>query len=214
MDKIKIDGLSSENEAQQKKEKIYLIIFIVFGVLIVAGIGFWYWWSCFKKSAAPLPTPTALSSSSPSSKSTETPDDYSRWKTYNNTIYGYSFQYSADAKIDADTPACIEITTQYGYVLIKAKAASADTICGRTGVGSQYMATNDSITVEEKEYSASGFYTESASSGLYEEFFMLSLDGGTGIEYGLNNWNKKYPEAPYETVKGEIKKIVESFNEE
>jgi len=192
------------SEDGKNKKTIYLIVFIIIALIILGLIIYYYWTGIVKPAPSPTPSISKSSSTSPS----KTPNNYDGWKTYSNSSYNYSIKYPADAKLDSATPGCVTINTQYGHVIIRGK--NYEEICGRTGVGSEYTELHETIIVGGKNYNSTGFMSNSTNP--YDEFLMFTHDSGNGIDYGMDNFNKNSSNPTYETVKNEVKQIVESFS--
>lgn len=190
---------------ENKNSKVYLVIFIIIAILLLAGIIYWYWQGNEKTSTKTTPTPSLSISASKSASPSANP--YSGWKELNNSEYDYSIQYPASATIDAKILGCVTINTQYGHVIIKGKGYQE--ICGRTGVGSEYTELNETIVVRGKSYNSTGY--KSISQNPYDEFLMFTLDDGNAVDYGIDDFNRNSTNPAYDTVKNEVKKIVESY---
>lgn len=74
-------------------QKGQVLIFLLIGILIIAGIGVVYYLS---RSTSPKPsaTPTVVSQTpQPTASSPATPDETADWKIYTNTTFGYSIRF-------------------------------------------------------------------------------------------------------------------------
>ncbi len=110
----------------------------------------------------------------------------SDWKTYTNAAQGYSIRFPSDAEVHfynstGDPKSCLTIDWHHGYV-------SIGCIPGRTGVGTDEVATSESITIAGKAYKASGFRDPNN---------FLDLNIGTldqFVVYGTENFDKSNPD--------------------
>lgn len=207
-------------------KKWVLIVLIIVLVIVVGGGAFFLGrWYSNRQKTIPSPSPTLLQNPSPTPTKTATPTPsptQEGWKTFINDDYGYRLSYPEGASIsyadenEAQTQgltkkACVEIKTDVWYVVISASAnKDGKIICGRTGVGSDYHESNDTIKIEGKTYDASGFELEYASAGNHEAFWVVRLDNETKIEYGVTT-NDRYGEVKFEEAKTIVKKVVQSY---
>ena len=149
--------------------------------------------------------------------SKETQDDFNKWNTYVNDIYGYEFKYPADAEIvEAQKSGfgvvCITINCKLGYITIA--VPENDVECGRSGVGNEYEIKDikEEFTIEGKKYIAKGWELVGKGETLkfHQEFLRLTLDNGIRIEYGSRDDDKAIFE-DYLKDKKVLKKIIESI---
>ena len=105
---------------------------------------------------------TAKETTTTEATSKETQDDFNKWSTYVNDIYGYEFKYPAGAEIiEAQKSGfgvlCITINYKLGYITISVPENEYFE-CGRTGVGNEYEMKDieEELTIEGKKYIAKG----------------------------------------------------------
>ena len=217
---------------------ILAIIVLILTALVVGGGVFW-WQNLkdFKKAqerpllpetspAVPTPTPTA--------------DPYAGWLTYTNDVYDYEFRYPREASvIEVEQNAfslspeevsagmtfedkflrytgkiCLTVTYNLGYVQISSppNEGFAHVICGRTGRAYEGPNRSESLTVDGRSYTASGFEEQGPGETLnfHNETLVVTLDDGTRIEYGSRP-DESATFADYLEMREEILRIVESF---
>lgn len=189
-----------------KNAKIYLIIFIVIALLLLAGIIYWYFWRDAKTATKTTSTPPI--SVFPSKSASPSADPYRGWKKFDNSSYDYILSYPSSATLKADALGCVTINTEYGHVIIKGKGY--EEMCGRTGVGSEYTEINETIVVKGKSYNSTGYKSNSLNP--YNEFLMFTLDDGNSVDYGMDDFNLASVNPTYDEVKNEVKLIVESYS--
>lgn len=186
-------------------------------------------------------TPISTPALTPESALTPTPTgEYEGWLTYTNDVYNYEFKYPRGAGIEEAAreafslspeeaaggmtfeekytrytgKICITINHGLGYVQISAPVNSgfAHVICGRTGRAFEGIDKSETLTIEGRTYTASGFEEQGPGEILnfHNETMVVILGDGTRIEYGSRP-SETATFADYLTMKEEIIKIVESF---
>ena len=188
----------------------------------------------------PMPTLMSIATISASPALSPTVDDYTDWIIYTNDVYNYQFKFPPGASIEeAKKEAfslspdevdagmtfekkydkytgkiCVSLNHKLGYVQISAAANKnfAHTICGRTGRVYEGPGKSDTLTIDEKTYTAKGFEEQGPGETLdfHNETLVVTLDDGTRIEYGSQP-DETATYADYLTIRSDILKIVESF---
>jgi hypothetical protein len=145
------------------------------------------------------------------------------WSVYKNYLNKYRIEYPQEAKItDISDPTveeinysgCLKISTDNYYVLIGTTPGENDpAACFRTGVGTDWnQGPTETVVVAGMEYTTIGMYTEAASAGYYQDFFMISpVDGRIKIEYGIDV-NEKYGTINKADAKEIVHKIIASYS--
>lgn len=102
---------------------------------------------------------------------------------------------------------CVTLDYKEAYIQISASENENNrhTICSPTGVGTDDIAISEQVTINGKEYLASGFRNNTSNN----EWLVVDLDHGTRITYGNSINNESYVD--YEKIKPEVKKIVSTF---
>jgi hypothetical protein len=182
------------------------------------------------------PTPVATPVFTP----TPTTDPYAGWLTYTNDIYSYEFRYPSGASIEEvgkeafslspdevsagvtfddkynkyTGKICITLSYKLGYVQISAPPNNGfvHVICGRTGRAYEGPARSETLTIDGRTYTASGFEERGPGETLnyHNETLVVTLEDGTRIEYGSRS-DESFTFADYQTMRDEIIKIVESY---
>ena len=188
-----------------------------------------------------IPVSTISATLSPGVSPSLTPaDPYAGWLTYANDVYNYQFKYPSGATIEETTQdafslspdevsagvtfeekydkytgkICITLHHQLGYVQISAALNSnfAHVICGRTGRAYEGPDGSETLTIDGKTYTATGFEEKGPGETLnfHNETLVATLEDGTRIEYGSRP-DESATYADYLKMRNEIIKIVESF---
>jgi len=189
----------------------------------------------------PSPTAILTPALSPAvSLSPSSVDPYAGWLIYTNDVYGYQFKYPARATIE-EAPQeafslspeevsagmsfeekyarytgkiCLTINYNLGYVQISAPVNSgfAHVICGRTGRAYEGPARSETLTVDSRTYTASGFEERGPGETLnfHNETLMITLDDGTRIEYGSRP-DETATFVDYQRMREDLIKILESY---
>lgn len=129
-------------------------------------------------------------------------------KVYVNSSANYSISYPSSSKIVATDQNCVSIKVNYGYILINSGASQGP--CGPTGVGIGNVRTNDSVTVNNKQYASTGFVGTDLSSS----FLSFSLNDKIQVTYGVNTdgfGNKKLSQNEYDKEIKSLKDILSTF---
>lgn len=140
------------------------------------------------------------------------------WLTYTNDDYGYTLSYPSSATIEQypEDPKniCITIKTKLGYVQISAPENKGFTIatCGRTGVAYDTQSKSENVTIDAKNYTATGYEEVGPGETLnyHNETLTVNLDDDTRIEYGSQS-NDIDTYENYSKTREDVIKIVESF---
>jgi hypothetical protein len=182
------------------------------------------------------PTPAATPVFTPS----PTTDPYTGWLTYKNDVYSYEFRYPSGTSIEevgkdafslspdevsAGTTfedkynkytgkICISLSYKLGYVQISAPPNNgfAHVICGRTGRAYEGPDRSETLTIDGRTYTASGFEERGPGETLnyHNETLVVTLEDGTRIEYGSRS-DESFTFADYLAMREEIIKIIESY---
>ena len=109
---------------------------------------------------------------------------------------------------------CVSIAYEPGYVYISAPANTgfAHAQCGRTGVGYETTAKEETLIIDGKSYTAKGFEERGPGETLnfHNETLVVTLDDGTRIEYGAKP-DEAATFADYLAFRPQLLKIVQSY---
>ncbi|MBD3360490.1 hypothetical protein GF366_01675 [Candidatus Peregrinibacteria bacterium] len=162
------------------------------------------------------------------------------WNTYTNEAYNYTIQYPAGAEISEAEKSdfglsqemkeegftidklyqtytgelCVTIGYDLGYVMISAPPNNEEFIvrCGRSGIAYETEEKEETLTIDGKTYTATGFEELGPGDTLdsHNETMIVQLDDGTRIEYGSKSSNTATFD-DYLEIRNTIVSIVESF---
>lgn len=196
---------------------VYWLIFAVIALLALVGLI----WSFLMLERIEVENVTINQNQEKTGTDTGCAPCGSEQKTEINSDYGYNIKYPSSAAITyadkseiagtvLENSVCTTITTDYGHVIIAAKEGIDNfIICGRTGVGSDYLEFSDTIEIEEVEYTANGFYERSGN--IYTDFLVVLLNNGDRIEYGIDEMNTAAFGMSLEEAREELEDIVKSY---
>lgn len=131
------------------------------------------------------------------------------WKTFINSLEGYTLKYPADAKIDTSDYSCVVLTTkESGIVFIGNDSMHP---CGEpTGLGAGMIRSDDTVSISGTRYSAAG-YRENDNAYSFDSFdFGHGIQVTYGVSYTDKNGNSlgSLTDAAYQKALDSAKGIV------
>jgi hypothetical protein len=204
-----------------KKFKIILVILIVLAVSVSGGLAYWILCRTDDQAVATSSPSISPSESWPAEQAQTGPG----WSIYKNFVESFLIEYpdgatvanasssAAETNKKATEAPCVKISTKYYSVTVESRNVTDDTTCLKTDFGADWLeAPSESIDGVGGNYTATGFKTEAASAGDYNDFYTIYTPSDYKIQYGISVNEKNDPAMTKAQAKEIVHKIVASFS--
>ncbi len=188
--------------------------FIILLVISLVGFSGWYVWRMNKKTEPvkqPSNIPTKTNDNIHGNQANKQVDPYEGWKTYNNTLYGISFKYPAEWKIDEgeSNPSPGSLTRQeYSITLKRSEEVRYNATIivevldmkpeEATGVYDSIFAQAPSNPVTKTTNQLKGRQSvQYAHSDERTSLYLFSFDSKTYLFKSINEWLSTQSDANY-----------------